>query len=266
MSPAATHAQPVSSRSAVPGSCCNTPRTLMVSESTLRASAEARSRPASEPLREWVRIAHLSPPCTVSISPREAPLTCCGYPTPHVMDPLSGRGVFPQRHLSLALRPAITWTPIAWITWARRSWLWPPTTRVPLTGCCASTPCPWIPQPWTSLVGWGNWLGTPQGQLLPSHPTDPALCNGYSNHSNRETSHPFFPRPPWRPCSPPLAPSPLRPLSRSSPTHPWSPSLVNSVGRPSNSRVIWSCIDAVTRARNPTSATCATTPARRPAS
>ncbi len=103
-----------------------------------------------------VQIAPLSPPCMASISQREAHSTCCGYPTLDAMDPLSERVGFPLRRLSLALHPAITWTLIAWSTWARRNWLWPPTTRVPSTGCCASTPYPWIPQLWTSLVGWGS--------------------------------------------------------------------------------------------------------------
>lgn len=238
MSPAATLAQPVNSRSAVPGFCCNMPRTLMASVSTLRASAEVRSRPVWELLQEWAQIAPLNPPCMASISQREAHSTCYGYPTLDATDPLSERVGFPLRRLSLALHPAITWTLIAWSTWARRSWLWPPTTRVPSTGCCASTPYPWIPQLWTSLVGWGSWLVTPQGQLLLSHPTGPALCNGYYNHSSQEPSRPFSLPLPYLPCSPPLAPSPPQPLLPNSPTRPWRPSLVSSVGRPSSSRVI----------------------------
>ncbi len=238
MSLASTLAQPVSSRSAVPGFCCNTPRTLMASASTLRVSAEVRSRRVLELLREWVQIAPLSPPCMASISQREAHSTCCGYPTLDAMDPLSERVVFLLHRLSLALHPAIIWTLIAWSTWARRNWLWPPTTRVPSTGCCASTPYPWIPQLWTSLVGWGSWLVTPQGQLLLSHPIGPALCNGYYNHSSQEPSHPFSPPLPYLPCSPLLAPSPPQTPLCNSPTRQWRASLVSSVGRLSSSRVI----------------------------
>ncbi len=196
MSPASTLAQPVSSRSAVPGFCCNMPRTLMASASTLRVSAEVRSRRVLELLREWVQIAPLSPPCMASISQREAHSTCCGYPTLDAMDPLSERVVFLLHRLSLALHPAIIWTLIAWSTWARRNWLWPPTTRVPSTGCCASTPYPWIPQLWTSLVGWGSWLVNTSGSTPPLSPNRPSPMQRLLQPFQSGTKPPFLSTPP----------------------------------------------------------------------
>ncbi len=135
--------------------CCNMPRILMASESTLRVSAEVHSRHAWELLREWVQIAPLSPPCMASISQREAHSTCCATQLWRDGPPLR-EGRFPLRRLSLALHPAITWEHSSHgAPEPGGTGFGHPPPECLRQGAAPQPHTHGSPSLWTSLVGWG---------------------------------------------------------------------------------------------------------------
>lgn len=268
-------ALPVSSRMAALGSCCSMLRTPMASVSTWKVNMAALSHHAWVDLPPWVEVqtALLSLPFMASICLlTQAPSTSSASLARAQVDGIaSEQGVesvlqaqlvgviisvsLPHHPCSAPLQ-GTTWTPI---TWAQRSWRWQPTTRVPLTGCCASILlCPWTPlQQWTSHGGYGSWRATPQGPPPHYPPAGQAPCNACSSHSRQEEEveeqegqgavnlHILLPHLLFQaPCSHLWALRPLLlPLSPQQGQHPpppppWNQSVVSFVVKPSSFRVI----------------------------
>lgn len=139
---------------AVPGSCCSTLRipmdfvftwtvnTAVLSPHVwvgLRPLVGVLTAPRSLPFMAYICLP-MPAPSTSSASPARAQVDGTASEqevssAPVVLLLWAIISVSLQHHPSSVPLQGTTWIPT---TWAQRSWRWQPTTRVPLTGCCAS--------------------------------------------------------------------------------------------------------------------------------